>query len=322
MATHQIRFGIQTGQQNIEWAQMVDLWRKADAWGYDSLWNFDHFYAIFLPPELPCLEAWTTLAALAQVTKRARIGTMVSGNTYRHPCVTAKMAATVDHVSGGRLNLGLGAGWFELEHRSFGIDFKTVPQRLQALDEACRIVLGMLTQEHTTVQGKHYNVTEAMGNPKPLQQPHPPLMIGGTGERVLLRLVARHADMWNASASAERMHQLIDVIRRHGEVERRDPERIEKTVMIPLCYRASAEREEFVCNTIATLRQKSPEEARKEIMIGTKLECLDVVERYVKAGVTHFIFMLFAPFFLDEIQAFAEEVIPAVRGADARLEES
>ena len=318
MATHPIRFGIQTGQQNLEWAQMLDLWRQADAWGYDSLWNFDHFYAIFLPPELPCLEGWTTLSALALATKRARVGTMVTGNTYRHPCVTAKMAATVDHISGGRLNLGIGAGWFELEHKSFGIDFKTVPHRLQALDEACRIIRGMLTQEHTTVQGMHYTVTEAMGNPKPVQQPHPPIMIGGTGERVLLRLVARHADMWNASAGAERMRALIDIIRRHGDTERRDPERIEKTVMMPLCYRAPAERQEFMCNTIAGLRQTTPEQARKEMMIGDKLECLDVVDRYVKAGVTHFIFMLFAPFFTDEIQAFAEEVIPAVRGADAR----
>ena len=299
MATHPIRFGIQTGQQNIEWAQMLELWRQADGWGYDSLWNFDHFYAIFLPPELPCLEGWTTLSALALATKRARVGTMVNGNTYRHPCVTAKMAATVDHISGGRLNLGIGAGWFEREHQNFGIDFKTVPQRLQALDEACRIIRGMLTQEHTTVQGRHYTVTEAMGNPKPIQQPHPPIMIGGTGERVLLRLVARHADMWNASASAERMHELIEIIR---------------------CYRAPAERQAFMCNTIAGLRQTTPEQARQEMMIGDKLECLDVVDRYVKAGVTHFIFMMFAPYFVDEIQAFAEEVIPAVRGADARVE--
>jgi len=136
MATPPIRFGIQTGQQTVEWAQLLALWQKADAWGYDSLWNFDHFYPIFVDPEGPCLESWTTLAALAQATRRARIGTMVSGNTYRHPCVTAKMAATMDHVSGGRFNLGLGAGWFEREHRDFGIDFKTVPRRLEALEAA------------------------------------------------------------------------------------------------------------------------------------------------------------------------------------------
>lgn len=316
MTTHPIRFGIQTGQQNIEWAAMRDLWQQADAWGYDSLWNFDHFYAIFVPPDQPCLEGWTTLAALAQVTTRARVGTMVTGNTYRHPCVTAKMAATLDHVSGGRLNLGIGAGWFELEHQSFGIDFKTVRGRLEALDEACTIIRGMLTEERTTLHGRHYTVTDAMGHPKPLQTPHPPIMIGGTGERVLLRLVARHADMWNASAGADRMRQLIDVIRRHGDTERRDTERIEKTVMMPLCYRASAEREAFVLGTMASLRQIAPEDVRPQIMIGGKEECLATVDRFVRAGVTHFIFMLFAPIAADEVQAFAEEVIPAVRAGE------
>ena len=237
----------------------------------------------------------------------------MSGNTYRHPCVTAKMAATLDHVSGGRLNLGLGAGWFEREHRDFGIDFKTVRGRLEALDEACQIVLGMFTQERTTVRGKHYTVVDALGAPKPVQTPHPPLMIGGTGEKVLLRLVARYADMWNASAGAERMAALIDVLRRHGDAVGRDTDRIEKTVMLPLCYRATPERETFMCKLMAAMRQTTPEVARPQIMIGGRQECLDTVERYLRVGVTHFIFMVFVPYFRDEMQAFAEEVIPAVR---------
>jgi alkanesulfonate monooxygenase SsuD/methylene tetrahydromethanopterin reductase-like flavin-dependent oxidoreductase (luciferase family) len=238
----------------------------------------------------------------------------VNGNTYRNPCLTAKMAASLDHISGGRLNLGIGAGWFELEHQSFGIDFKTVPARLEALEEACRIVLGMLTEERTTVHGRHYTVTDAMGNPKPVQQPHPPIMIGGTGKRVLLRLVAQYADMWNASAGAPEMRALVDVIRRHGDKVGRDTDAIEKTVMMPLCYRAAPEREQFMCQVIANMHQTTPETARSHIMIGDRDECLGTIERYAQAGVTHFIFMVFAPYFVDEIQAFAEEVIPAVRG--------
>ena len=315
MTTHPIRFGIQTGQQGIEWAQMLDLWQKADAWGYDSLWGFDHFYPIFVDPEGPCLEGWTALAALAQATRRARIGLLVSGNSYRHPCVTAKMAATLDHVSGGRLNLGIGAGWFEPEHRSFGIEFKPTAARLEALDEACRIILGMLTASRTTVHGKHYTVTDAIGLPKPVQQPHPPIMIGGKGRRVLLRIVARHADMWNIGAGPEEMRSLIDVLRRHGDAVGRDTDAIEKTVLLPLCYRAAPPREEFICRLMASMRQTTPELVRREIMIGDKKECLDTIARYVEVGVTHFIFMIFAPYFLDEIQAFAEEVIPAVRRA-------
>src|SRR5437899_10616433 len=237
MARHPIRFGIQTGQQGVEWAALVALWQKADAWGYDSLWNFDHFYPIFVPPDGPCFEGWTTLAALAQATKRARVGTLVSGNTYRHPCVTAKMAATLDHVSGGRFNLGIGAGWFEREHRDFGIDFKTVPGRLQALEEALQIIRGMLTEPRTTLHGKHYTVTDAIGMPKPVQQPHPPFMIGGTGKKVLLRIVAQHADMWNAGARPDQMKALIEVIARHDESVRSDPAKVEKAVLTHLSYR-------------------------------------------------------------------------------------
>jgi F420-dependent oxidoreductase-like protein len=311
--TQPIRFGVQTGQQNVAWSDMLDLWRKADGWGYDSLWVFDHFYPIFTAPDGPCFEGWATLAALAQATRRARIGHLVNGNTYRHPCVTAKAAATLDHVSGGRLNLGIGAGWFELEHRTFGIDFKTVPERLQALDEACRIIRGMHTQERTTVHGKHYTVTDAFGAPKPLQAGGVPFMIGGTGERVLLRIVAQHADMWNAMGSAERMRELITVIDRHGERVGRDTSTIEKTVMMPLCYSEDRERQNTVCGITAAVRQTTPEEARRQIMIGSKQECLDTVERYTRAGVTHFIFMTFVPYAVDEIQAFAEEVVPAAR---------
>jgi F420-dependent oxidoreductase-like protein len=314
MARHPIRFGIQTGQQSVAWADMLELWQKADAWGYDSLWNFDHFYPIFVDPDGPCFEAWTSLSALAQATKRARIGSLVNGNTYRHPCVTAKMAATLDHVSGGRLNFGLGAGWFELEHSAFGIDFKTVPGRLKGLEEALQIIVGMFTQERTTVRGRHYTVTDAIGLPKPVQKPYPPIMIGGVGKKVLLRLVAQYADMWNASGSAEDMRALIDVVRRHGDKVKRDTDAaIEKTVIMPLCYKAAPQREQFMCQLIGNMRQTTPEAARAQIMIGSREECLGTIERYVNAGVTHFIFMIFQPYFAEEIQAFAEEVAPAVR---------
>jgi F420-dependent oxidoreductase-like protein len=312
MASHPIRFGIQTGQQNIAWDDMLALWQKADGWGYDSLWNFDHFFPIFTDPTGPCFEAWTTLAALAQATKRARVGSLVNGNTYRNPCLTAKMAATLDHVSHGRFNLGIGAGWFEGEHTALGFDFKTVPKRLQALDEACQIIRGMLTQETTSLDGRHYKVVDALGSPKPVQKPYPPIMIGGTGEKVLLKIVAKHADMWNTSGPTELMKQKIDVIRRHGDAVGRDTSKIEMTVMMPLCYR-NAEREGFVQGLIAGMRGTTPEVARKQIMIGDKQECLDTIARYREVGVTHFIFMTFAPYNVDEMQAFAEEVMPAAR---------
>jgi F420-dependent oxidoreductase-like protein len=315
MAAHPIRFGIQTGQQGVEWEQIRDLWVKADGWGYDSLWVYDHFYPIFVDAAGPCLEGWTLLSALAQVTRRARVGHLVTGNTYRHPCVTAKMAATVDHLSNGRLNLGIGAGWFELEHASFGIDFKTVRGRLEALEEALQIITGMLTREKTTLRGRHYTVTDAMCLPKPIQRPRPPIMIGGTGKNVLLRLVATYADMWNAAAGAEAMREYVDIIARHGEAVGRDADAIEKTVMMPMAYNAPRERQDFMCHLVSGMQGVSPEVARRSIMIGDRHECLDTIERYGKAGVTHFIFMLIAPYLHDELQAFAEDVMPAVRGA-------
>ena len=311
--SHPIRFGIQTSQQNVEWSSMLDLWKKAEAWGYDSLWNFDHFYPIFVDPNGPCLEGWTTLAALGQATSRVRIGHLVNGNTYRNPCVLAKMAATLDHVTNGRLNLGIGAGWFELEHNAFGLDFKTVRGRLDALDEACRILKGMFTGEPFSLKGKHYTVDNARGLPVPVQKPHPPIMIGGSGEKILLRIVAEHADMWNTSGDAERLAHLIDVIRRHGDAVGRDTGQIEKTVMMPMCYGGGGEREKFMTQLIAGMQQCTPDEARRRIMMGSKDECLETVARYGKAGVTHFIFMAFQPVFPDELQAFAEDVAPAAR---------
>jgi len=316
MIKHPIRFGFQSGQQNVTWERMRDVWTKFDAWGYDSLWAFDHFYPIFTPdPAGPCMENWTLLAALSQRTNRARIGALVNSNTYRNPCLTAKMAATLDHVSGGRLNLGLGAGWYELEHRSFGFDFKTLRGRLEALDESCRIIKQMFTEDRTTLEGKHYHVVDAICNPKPLQKPRIPLMIGGRGEKSLLKIVARHADMWNTMhANPAEMKRLIDVIERHGDTVGRDTDEIEKTIMMPLCYKAPKERERMISATVASMAGITPEQARDRIMIGSKDECLDKIADYIKVGVTHFIFSLRWPILVEEeFQAFAEEVIPAVR---------
>src|ERR1700683_506143 len=315
MPTHPIRFGIQTGQMDVTWEQMRDFWTKVDAWGYDSIWAFDHFYPIFVPdPTGPCMEGWTVLSALSQHTKRARIGALVNGNTYRNPCITAKSAATLDQICGGRLNLGLGAGWFELEHKSFGIDFKTVAGRLQALDEACQIIKGMFSQPKTTLKGKHYDVVDAVCNPKPIQK-NLPLMIGGHGEKVLLKIVAKYADMWNmTNADAPEMKRLIGVIERHADTVGRDSDQIEKTLMLAMSYNPPKQRAEMLSGLIAMMTQTTPEKARERIIIGNKQECIDKIEGFVKSGVTHFIFMQSSRLIAeDEVQAFAEEIIPAFR---------
>ena len=314
MTTHPIRFGIASGQQLYPWARLVELWKTADQLGYDSLWVSDHLYPILVPDLSESnFEGWTTLSALSQHTKRAKVGALVNCNGFRNPCLTAKMAATVDHATAGRFVLGIGAGWFELEHKSLGFEFKPTPDRLRTLDESCRIIKSMLTNDKTNFRGKHYEVIDAIGSPKPVQSPRPPLLIAGQGENILLRIVAEHADMWNTQGSPEQMRHFIEVMRRHDDKLGRDIDEIEKTVAIPLCYKGSKEHEERATKLAATLGRTSAEEARKQMLVGGAQECLDTIEKYSKVGVTHFMFASVAPFELDEIRSFTQEVIPQVR---------
>ena len=281
MPTHPIRFGIQTGQQDCTWERMRDFWQKVDAWGYDSLWAFDHFYPIFVPdPHGPCMESWTLLGALSQHTKRARIGAMVNGNTYRNPALTAKMAATLDQICGGRLNLGLGAGWFELEHKEYGIPFPTIGGRLSRLDETLTIIKSLFTAERTSFSGKHFKLQDASFNPKPIQQPHPTILIGATGERVALGIVARHAQMWNSFGTPEIFRDKIARLEEHCQRIGRDPAEIEKSVLLNASF--------------------ALDDARRQI------------DEYVAAGVTHIIFSL-RPADRAWIRSFAERVIPSYR---------
>lgn len=193
-----MRFAFKTAPQNTTWADMLAVWKVADGIDlYESGWTFDHFYPIFSDPTGPCLEGWITLTALAQATERLRLGVLVSGNVYRHPAVVANMAATLDVISGGRLELGLGAGWNELECGDYGIDLPPLKERFDRFDEACEVIVGLLSQTTTTFDGKHYQLRDARCEPKAIQQPHPPIVIGGGGERRTLRAVAKWAQHWN-----------------------------------------------------------------------------------------------------------------------------
>ena len=220
-----MRFAISTAPQHCTWAELLSAWQAADeAPVLHSAWLFDHFYPIFSDPTGPCLEGWSTLAALAAVTRRIRLGVLVTGNVHRHPAVLANMAATVDVVSGGRLELGLGAGWNAQECDAYGIPLYGVRERLERMDEAAAVLTGLLRQTTTSYAGKHYTLTDARCEPKPVQQPGPPLCIGGSGERFTLRTVARYADHWNYSGGdvAELRHKR-GVLERHCADVGRDP---------------------------------------------------------------------------------------------------
>src|SRR3954470_9160089 len=199
--THPLRFGLKLAPQTTTVEELRAVWSLADQAGFDHVWNFDHFAAIVGDPEGDVFEGWTLLGAMAEATERVRIGCMVTGNTYRHPAVLAKMAVTVDHLSGGRLELGLGAAWAEIEHTMLDLEFGTVRQRIERLDEACELIALLFREQRSTYEGRYYQLREALANPKPVQQPGPPLWIGGSGEKRTLRVVAKHADVWNMGGS-------------------------------------------------------------------------------------------------------------------------
>jgi F420-dependent oxidoreductase-like protein len=223
-----MRFAFKTSPQNTTWTDMLAVWRVADDIDlFESGWTFDHFYPIFSDSTGPCMEGWITLTTLAQATTRLRMGTLVTGIHYRHPAIVANMATTLDIVSGGRLELGIGAGWNEEESGAYGIELGTPGQRSDRFEEACEVIVGLLTQEATTFRGRYYQLSNARNEPKPVQRPHLPICVGGSGERRTLRTAARFAQHWNfVGGTAEEFTRKRDILHQHCEDLGRDPTEI------------------------------------------------------------------------------------------------
>ncbi len=222
--------GILLWSQATDWPEFETTARRVDRLGYDHLWTWDHLYAIFGDPYQPIYEGWASITAWAQVTARVRIGLMVGANTFRNPGLVAKMATTLDHISGGRAILGLGGAWHTLEHHAHGIDFgRSAGERLDWLDEAVGIVRALLDGDEVTSPGPRYAVTGLRHHPLPIQR-HLPIVIGGSGERKTLRTVAKYADMWNAFGTIETLRRKTEVLHAHCEDVGRNPDEIELTV--------------------------------------------------------------------------------------------
>jgi F420-dependent oxidoreductase-like protein len=223
-----MRFAFKTAPQNTTWADMLAVWQEGDKIeAFESGWSFDHFYPIFGDSTGPCLEGWTTLAALAQATRRLRLGVLVTGIHYRHPAVLANMAAAIDIVSNGRLELGLGAGWNEEESGAYGIELGSPRERSDRFEEACQVIIGLLSQETTTFDGTYYQLTDARNEPKGPQRPHPPICIGGSGEKRTLRTTARYAQHWNfLGGPVEEFARKRDILHAHCADVGRDPREI------------------------------------------------------------------------------------------------
>jgi alkanesulfonate monooxygenase SsuD/methylene tetrahydromethanopterin reductase-like flavin-dependent oxidoreductase (luciferase family) len=242
-----LKTGILLWSQAATWPEFVDAAKRIDRLGYDHVWTWDHVYAIFGDPYQPIFEGWSALSGLAMATERTRLGLLVGANTFRNPGLTAKLAATLDHISDGRAILGIGGAWFGLEHQAHGMDFGTgFGQRLDWLDEAVGAMRTVLDGKSvTSPPGGRYAFDDLRHQPLPVQ-PHLPIMIGGSGEKKTLRTVAKYADMWNAMGSLEMMTHKVDVLRRHCDEVGRDINDIEFTLGVKLTLRDTKEEADRV----------------------------------------------------------------------------
>lgn len=284
-ASQPFRIGIVT-DQNLSWETTLELWTRFEALGFDSAWVCDH-YQQPSRPDGPYFEGWTLLAALAASTTRLRLGVLVTSNTFRHPSLLAKEAVTVDHIANGRLELGLGAGWFVPEHTAFGLEFPDPPDLVAQFREAVALIDQLLRQDVTTFEGAYYQATEAPVRPPPIQRPRPPLTLGAHRSR-MLRVVAEHADRWNSHASVDEMAERNRILDEHCAAIGRDP----GTIIRSLYGWAS----------------------QMGIDPWASLDAFhDVIGRYQAVGVSEFLLDAPAPAAYPMMERILSDVVPALR---------
>jgi F420-dependent oxidoreductase-like protein len=310
-----MRFGLFTTLTGTTWNAVVALWQHVEAAGWDAACVTDHFMPNQPDPVGDTLECWTALSGLAMVTHRMRIGTIVSGNSYRHPAVLAKMAANVDIMSGGRLICGIGAGWQENEHAAYGIPFYTMAERLDRFDEACQILKLLWTQPKASFEGRHYRLAAAPLSPKPVQTPHPELMIGGGGEKLMLRIVARHADHWNVWGGPGVLARKGRILEEHCAAVGRDPKAIVRSANMPLLFTDSKSEGEQLVQQLAKRLGWHAQDPRDTVLAGSVGEITDTVGRLRETGAEQlFIPTMFLPKPADPLlDRFINEVAPAFR---------
>ena len=310
-----MKFGIQTSLNNVEWREIEDMWKFLDRdTKFYSAWTFDHF----VPPgpgqdaNANCFEGWSALAALAAITDRIRLGCLVTGVTYREPAVLAKMAATVDHVSDGRLEFAIGASWHEAEHRMYGIPFPPVKERQDRLEEALQVIRLLFNADgRVNFDGTYYHLRDAVFVPKCVQRPHPPIMIGGGGEQRTLRAVARYGDVMNVFGTPDVVRKKIEVLERHCRDAGRDPAEIEKTVSASVVVSDNQGLIDRLAGMFGTGMGLSADEAKQVLPIGPPAHVRGVVEAYAAAGVTTIIAMTQGPWKREVYQRMNDEVVAA-----------
>jgi F420-dependent oxidoreductase-like protein len=298
------------GAEN-KWNKAVEIAVKAEELGFDSIWVYDHFHNVPAPAHEAVFECWTTMAAISQRTSRIRLGQMVGCNSYRNPGLLAKITSTIDVISGGRLDWGIGAGWYENEYRGYGFDFKKPSDRIGMLKETVEIVKSMWSNAETTYDGKYYKLERANCDPKPLQKPLPPVWIGGGGEKVTLRVVAEHADVSNFGSSVDEFIRKREILKGHCAAIGRDEDTIRKTISSEVFIRET--EKEILEAGSKSLWGDSAESWRSKALVGTPEQVSEKIQRYLDAGCTGFI--PWCPDYpsTETIELFAKHVMPNFR---------
>ncbi|TML42629.1 MAG: LLM class F420-dependent oxidoreductase [Actinobacteria bacterium] len=294
-----------------KWAKAVEMATLAEELGYDSLWVYDHFHNVPRPAHEAVFECWTTLAAISQRTSRIRLGQMVGCNSYRQPSLLAKITSTLDVISGGRLDWGIGAGWYENEYQGYGYEFAPPRVRIGMLREAVEIVRSMWTEPETTYDGRYYQLRRANCDPKPVQRPHPPVLIGGGGEQLTLRVVARLADRSNFGGKPHEFAHKCEVLKQHCKEVGRDYDEIEKTMSGEVFVRQT--EAELVAAGSKSLWGEPLESWREGNLVGTPDQVAEKIQRYVELGCTSFMPWC-SDYPSDEtVRLLAAKVIPQFR---------
>jgi alkanesulfonate monooxygenase SsuD/methylene tetrahydromethanopterin reductase-like flavin-dependent oxidoreductase (luciferase family) len=305
----EVKIGALCWNQYTDWASLLEAGRYADRLGYDSLWTWDHVYPIVGSDRGPMFEGWLTITAWAQATERARIGLMVGANTFREPALVAKMVTTLDHISRGRAVLGIGAAWFETEHRAFGFPFGDgAPERLRWLGEALPILRGMLRGETPTATGPRYAAQMPRNDPPPLQR-RLPILIGGSGEKVTLKLVARYADANNVGGTLDNVRRKEAILRAHCEQVGRDHREIERTTgRGTVIIRDSRQDARRVFT--AMFEANGNAEPWADQPVGTPEDVAEMLRPFLDIGYRHLIFGFPAPYDEESMTRLIREVKP------------
>lgn len=308
---HRLHFGVALPQLKRSWEETRTVAAELEALGFDALWLNDHLLGVPMP-NVPILEAWTTLAAVGAITRRVELGTLVSPVGFRNPALYAKMVATLDHITGGRVIAGVGAGWFEMEYRGYGFPFPPIGERLAQLDEAIEVMKGVWTEPGFTYRGRYFTTDGVLCYPGPQRAPHPPILIGGSGERVLLRLVAKHADIWNNLAvNCGELEKKVAALRDHCRSLGREPDEVAVSQQILVVIAAGRAEAVSRLEKARAIYGGHFGDIERDGIWGDPEQCRERIERLASIGCRQVVIEFFGRDPREPARLFAEKVMPA-----------